>query len=122
MDDWDWATPIALTGQTPIAQAVFDLPLTQTLRLKVINGRINGFLTGGLGNPCKMVDKDHFLGFGGNQRLGSNRGVIAGHMERVLHRQVVFAGKIQVALVMRRTAEHSPGTIVHQHKIPDPDR
>ncbi len=38
------------------------------------------------------------------------------------HRQPVFAGEIEVALVMGGAAENGPGAIVHQHEIGDEDR
>jgi hypothetical protein len=37
-------------------------------------------------------------------------------------RQIVLAGKIQVALVSGRAAEDGAGAVVHQHEIGDVDR
>src|SRR3546814_7390652 len=37
-------------------------------------------------------------------------------------REVIFAREIEVALVVRRTAEDRTGAIVHQHIVDDPDR
>ncbi len=36
--------------------------------------------------------------------------------------QLIFAGEIQIALVMRRAAENGAGAIVHQHEIGDEHR
>ncbi len=37
------------------------------------------------------------------------------------HRQIVFAGKIQVALVVGRAAENGAGAVIHQDEVGDPD-
>ena len=37
------------------------------------------------------------------------------------HRQPVVAGKVEVALIVRRAAEDGPGAVVHQHEIGDED-
>jgi hypothetical protein len=37
------------------------------------------------------------------------------------HRQVIFAGEVEVALIVRGAAEDGPRPVVHQHEIGDPD-
>ena len=39
-----------------------------------------------------------------------------------LHRQAVFAGEIEIALVMGRAAEDGAGAVFHEHEIGDIDR
>mmetsp|Transcript_116 Transcript_116/g.338 ORF Transcript_116/g.338 Transcript_116/m.338 type:complete len:447 (-) Transcript_116:3095-4435(-) len=122
MDDGDGAAPIALTRQAPVAQAVFGLSFAQVMRLEIVDGGVDGRLAGDVRNACEMVDEVHLFGFGGHERLSANFGVVAGHVKGVLHRQAVLAGKVEVALVMGRAAEHGPGAVIHQDKVADPDR
>src|SRR3546814_968578 len=42
--------------------------------------------------------------------------------ELAVDREVIFAREIEIALVVRRTAEDRTGAIVHQHIVDDPDR
>jgi hypothetical protein len=53
------------------------------------------------------------------RRHVEGRGVGAGRHHDRRHRQAVFAGEIQVALVMRRAAEDRAGAVAHQHEIGD---
>ena len=64
-------------------------------------------------------------------RAGAGIGLVADDESlRVLpvghdHRRIaetVFAGEIEVALVVRRAAENGAGAVIHQHEIGDIDR
>ena len=65
------------------------------------------------------------------QHAGPGIGLVADHegidvVSRRNHyrrnRQAIFAGEIQIALVMGRAAENRTGAIFHQHEICDIDR
>ena len=51
---------------------------------------------------------------------GLGIGVVGDHDGH--HRQAIFAREVEVALVVRRTAEDRAGAVGHQHEIRDIDR
>ena len=50
------------------------------------------------------------------------RRILAGRQHHRPDRQAVFAGEVQVALVVGRAAEDRAGAVVHQDEVGDPDR
>ncbi len=120
MDDRDRASPIALSRHPPIAQAIGDRALAAPQRLEPFGG-----FPLGLGNRQPVEE------IGVAEGAVFDIGLIADReMRRVLtrrqyhrdHRQPVFAGEFEVALVVRRAAENGAGAVFHQHKVGDPDR
>ena len=68
-----------------------------------------------------MIDENDRLGLSRDKRLVPDLRIITGHVERVLHVQVILAGEIKIALIMCRTAKYSACTVIHHDKITDPD-
>ena len=120
MHDWDRTAPIALPRHAPVAQAVlrgrlaralavdaldhlglglFDRHIVQEPRVDQAAGTVIGLVTDGERVGVLILGADH----GG-------------------HHQIVFPREVQIALVMRRTAEHRAGAIAHQDEVRDIDR
>ena len=127
MNDRDRTAPIALPGHTPVAQAVIHRALAERSVFNLTNGQRFGggdFLTiqeTGIHDRARPgISRIHVCTLA---RCDPGRG--CGILIRWLHHrqdwQVIFAGKIEVALIVRRTREDRPGAIAHQHEIRDID-
>ncbi|MNI09594.1 hypothetical protein D3C73_626710 [compost metagenome] len=119
MDHRDRAAPIALTADAPVAQAIDGRPLAGSGRFDAADGL-------GLGG----LDVQAVQEVGVEDDAGTGIGLVA-HREVVAralgpddrdHRQVVFAGEVQVALVMRRAGEDGARSVVGQNEVGDPHR
>ena len=117
----DGTAPIALAAQPPVAQPIFGLPFAETMRLEIVDCCVDGLLACYLGDSGKMVDKADFFGLCRHEGHGAHFGFVAKRIECVLHGQIVFARKVEIALIMRRASEHRAGAILHQDKVADPD-
>ena len=115
------ATPITLTGKTPIAQAIVGDPFAPTLFLGIGDCGVDGFLPCGFVQTGEVIDPFDFLFLGRNEGLIRDWCFVFEIKERVDHRQIVFAAEIKVALVMRRAGKDRAGAIVHQDEVRDPD-
>src|SRR6185312_4714559 len=125
MDDRDRATPVALARNTPVAQAIVDLPLSdRTVAPRFVLQPSRDFflrLFDGLAIEETRIDHTAFTVIGD---------VSDDERFRILpwradHRDVaesVFVHKVEVALVVRRTAENGAGAVVHQNEIRYVDR
>ena len=125
MDDRDRTAPIALARNAPVAQAIIDLTLRHGA---VAGGRLlkprGNFLLrfiDGLAVEKARIDHAAVAVIG---RLGDDesRRVLT---RRAHHRRVaeaIFVDEIEVALVVRRTAENRAGAVVHQDEIGHIDR
>ena len=122
VNDRDRAAPIALTAQPPVAQTVIGDTCAPALVFGKGNGCVNRLLSCGDIQTGEMVDPLHLFGFWRNEGLICHRGFIAHGIKGINHWQFVFAGKIQIALVMRRTGKNGPCAVIHQDKIGDPNR
>ena len=119
MDNRDRRPPIALAADAPVAQAVLRLPLAPALGLGLCND-------GGFG----LIDAHsvHPVGIHNLPRTGKGDIAVKIAVDQIAvrhhapHRQIIFTGKIQVALVMRGAAENGTAAIIHQHKVRDIDR
>src|SRR5215213_5361852 len=120
----NWAAPIALAGNTPIAESIVDPPLANS---RLFHPR--RYFPLGVGN-VQTVEKigidEHGLGlvlldeslFADCKRLRvGSRGCYDGN-----NRQIVASGKLQIALIMSRAAENCPFAIGHEHEISGIDR
>ena len=120
MDHRDRAAPIALARNAPVAQPVDDRPLAAPELFEPLAGR-----------PLCVRDRQAVEESGIEQRpvvdIGGvadreRRGVLARRQHDRDHRQPIFAGEFEVALIMRRAAEDRAGAVLHQHEIGDIDR
>ena len=121
MHNGDRAAPIPLARQAPIAQAVIGNALAPALRFGKGNRGIHGLLPGGYIQPSKMICPFHFFRFGGHKGLIRNRPIVIERKECINHGQVIFAGEIQIALIMRGAGENRSGAVIHQDEIRDPN-
>ena len=125
VDDGDWTAPIALTRNSPIAQPVIHLALSDRTiaarflfkpfgylffrlfdRHSVEEARINHRAVAIIGNV------------GDDERLR----VLAG---RANHRRIaksILVDEIEVTLIVRRAAEDRARSVIHQNEIRDIDR
>uniref|UniRef100_A0A0N5A6W1 LigA n=1 Tax=Parastrongyloides trichosuri TaxID=131310 RepID=A0A0N5A6W1_PARTI len=119
VDDRDGAAPVALAADAPVAQAVDGRALARSGGLDAADGL-------GLGG----LDVQTVQEVGMEDRAGAGIGLV-GHGEVVArafgaddrdHRQIVFAGEVQIALVMRRAGEDGARSVVGQNEVGDPDR
>src|SRR5262249_14924854 len=122
VDNGNRATPITLTRNTPIAEPIIHL----TLRHRTVATR---FLFQPFGNFLfRVVDShavkkariDHaavaIIGHVGNDE---SLWILSGwaHNRRIA--ETIFVDEVEVALVVRRTAEDGAGAVVHQNEIRD---
>ena len=119
MDDGDGRPPISLTRNAPVAQAILRLANAPALGLcarddiglRLINrhtihpARIDDCAGACESNIAAKAAIGHIA-------IGDNAG----------DGQIIFAGKIKVALVMRGAAKDGASAIVHQHEVRDIDR
>ena len=150
------ATPIALTRQAPVAQAVLGDTFANAVGFAPVDCIVYSLLASHNGVACEegfhienlfifcwnksyihnsLID---FIGgwsffamiyrfFNPARRFKSFIWYIVfvcsfWYQKSRNHRQPVFAGKIQIALVMCRTGENRAGAVSHQDKVGDPDR
>ena len=124
----DRAAPVALPRQPPVAQAELGHALTDAVGLAEIDGRLDRLFAALRLLAGKAPDIAHGLGLGrdigGAAILGHDEGALLAHgrHEDRRDRQLVFAGEIHVALVMRGHAEDRAGAVLHQDEIGDVDR
>ena len=115
IDDGNRAAPIALAGNPPIAQAIGDGDLAGAARGHAVGDRplgvVDGHAVEELGVDRPAVAQIGLVGYGEAARIHIGGGDHRDHVE------AVFAGKIEIALIMARTAENRPGAIVHEHEI-----
>ena len=120
MDDRDRAAPVALARHQPVAQAVMHRALAGAQIFQALDraldrrGHVEAVEEIGMGDPA-IIDIGR-VADGEGRRIGARRD------DHRLHRQAVFAGEIEIALVMRRAAEDGAGAVFHQHEIGDIDR
>ncbi len=124
VDDRDRATPIALAGNAPVAQAVVDLHLALGAPVDGAIREVSGDHFLGLvdGEPVEEAGIEDVaavhIGFGADFEAGR---ISAGGQNYRRDREAVLAGQIQVALVMGRAAEDGAGAIVHENEVGDVD-
>ena len=120
VDHRDRTAPAALAGDAPVAQAVDGGSFAEPHLFDAGDG--GGF--GGLHlhpvHEAGIVDPAALdIGLGSDLE---RTGVGARRQHHRRHRQVVLAGEVEVALVVRRAAKDGPGAVVHQHEVGDPHR
>ncbi len=120
MHDRDQTAPVALARNAPIPQPVIDLTLAFAALLQTVGNFVFCFL------DRQPIEKRRI-----RNPSGADIGFIANvEALRIFSfrnndrpdLQVIFAGEIQVALIMGRAAENRPGAIVHQDEIGDVNR
>src|SRR5262249_26467761 len=121
----NWAAPIALARNAPVAQAKIDLTLTDRcvaaqLGFKTLCNFVLGLLDGHAVEEARI---DHAAvtvigGVGDYKRL---RILTFGANDRRVA-EVVLVDEVEVALVMGRAAEDRTGAVFHQHEVGDIDR
>jgi hypothetical protein len=119
VDDRYRAAPVALARDAPVAQAIDGRALARAGRLDPSDGL-------GLGG----LDVQPVQEVGVVDQAGTDIGFVV-HGEVVAralgandrdHRQVVFSGEVQIALVMRRAGEDGARAVFRQDEVGDPDR
>src|SRR5262249_6922814 len=124
MDYRDRTAPIALARNAPVAQAEIDLAAgdrtaiarralepARHLLLRLLDG--HAVQKARINHPAVAV----VGGVGDDERLG----ILA---RRAHHRRIakaIFVGEIEVALVVRGTAEDRAGAVVHEDEVGDID-
>ena len=133
MDDRNRAAPVPLARNAPVPQSVIDF--TDALRLVLEGLRFQPLCHRFLGRrniePVQEVGIDQpavtDIGLLTGLELFDPGGIVGAGIENVerchhrLDRQIVLAGKIEIPLVMGRTAEDRAGAVVHQDEIGDID-
>ena len=125
MQDRDRAAPVALARDAPVAQAVVHL--AAGLRGAEEIGALQPFGDGLEGLVRRLaVEKgrivDHAVIDIGLVADRERHWILMRRQHDGAHRQAVFAGEIEVALVMGRAAEDRAGAVIHQDEIRDIDR
>jgi len=118
MDDRDRRAPVALARNAPVAQPPGGLGLAPAFRLRAVDDIL-----------LRLLDR-HAVEKGAVHDLArTGPGLVAGKFgsrflaigNHALDRQAIFAGKVEIALVMRGHAEYCARAIVHHHEIGDID-
>ena len=118
VDNRNRRAPIALAADTPVTQAVLRLPLAPAFDL--------GFRDDG---SLGVIDVHPIHPIAVHDQAGAGIGNIAVKIaidqiaigDHAAHGQIIFARKIQIALVMRGAAKDRTSAIIHQHEIGDID-
>src|SRR5262245_32968232 len=119
MDNWDWATPIALARNTPVTQAIIDLPLRdRSIAANFLFQALCNFLLRFLNaHSIEKTRIDH-------EAFAVISNVCNDKCFRILtwwadYRRVaepIFVHEVEVALVVRRTAENGTGSVVRSEE------
>ncbi len=118
VEDGDRAAPVTLAGEEPVAQAVADLGPAETLRLQPLDDRLLP-LIGRQTRELRGVDEALLLGV---RDVSPVLPLSALGRDDDLHRQVVAARELEVALVVRGHGHDRPGPVLHEDVVGDPDR
>ena len=115
MDDGDGATPIALARDAPVAQAIINDAFAASTFLQAADDLGLSGLDGQAIEKVRVYEHTAAcIGFIGDVPLGR---ISASGCDHRPHGKAVFAGEIEVALVVGGTAENGPAAIVHKHEI-----
>ena len=125
MDDGNWTAPIALPRHAPIAQPIIHCAFAELQALDFRNGErfcVSYFFAvevGGIHDCARpRIGGIHVFTFA--RRDPSRRGrILIARTHHRQDRQVILAGKIEVALIMRRACENGARAIAHEHEIRD---
>ena len=120
MDYRNRAAPVALPADAPVAQAIIHPALAPAQRLHAPGQLRLGILDRHAVEEARIDDSPR-----PEISLGANLEGVRLMFRRAHHRhhvEPVFAGEIEVALVVRRAAEDGPGAVVHQDEVGDIDR
>ncbi len=121
MDHRDRAAPGALAGDAPVAQAPRGPAGAAAALLEFRDGGALGFVR--CREAVQEIGVDDAAKPGPGLVADAERGrVLALGQHHGRNGQAVFAGEVEVALVVRGAAENGPGAVFHQHEIGDPDR
>ena len=120
VDHRDRAAPVALARHAPVAQPVAHLARADAAPLELLD---HAPLGGGDVEAVQEigVDQPALADVG----LGADRKALRLFARRQHHgydRQAVLARELQIALVVRRTAENRAGAVIHQDEVGDVDR
>ncbi len=125
MNDRYRAAPVALARYAPVTQAIIDGAGAKACVFQCLYGA--GF--GGINRqPVEKTGVDSHAIAGKSVRSGfefrCKRSVVrlVGGSYNGCYRQIIFSGKIKVALVVCRAPKDRPGAVVHQHEVGDIDR
>ena len=125
MDDRDRATPIALTGNAPVAELVVDLPLgLRPVAERRLLQSARDLVYRGLDRHAveKARIDHHAVAVIGDLVDGEGRGVGARRADHRRRAEAVGVDEIEIALVVRRAAENRARAVLHQDEIGDIDR
>ena len=120
VDDRDRAAPVALARDAPVPQAELHLAGGDPLPFEPPGHRLEGLVRA---HPVEEARIDHppvlDIGGVGDHEAGRILSLGADH-GRVA--EPVLVREIEVALVVRRAAEHRAGAVLHQHEVRHVDR
>ena len=120
MDHRDRAAPVALPRDAPVAQPIRGLAAADA---EPLEARDDALLGACHVEPVEEAGIDHPAV--AQIRLVADRealGIGARRQDHGDHRQAVFAGELEIALVVRRAAEDGAGAVLHEHEVGDVDR
>ena len=115
--DRDRAAPVALTAQQPVPQTEVDGPLADALGAQQRDGRRDPLDLVGDAVERRRV---HVRAVAGGRDAGLGRVALPRHVDDAADRQVVRAGEVEVALVVRRHRHHRARAVVRQDVVGGP--
>ncbi len=125
MDHRDRTAPISLSRDTPVPQAEVDLPLRHgaVAERRILQPLGNVVLGGGNRHPVEESRVDH-AAVAVIRRVGDDEcgRVLSFWADNRRVAEIVFVDEVEIALVVRRTAEDCAGAVIHQYEVCDIDR
>ena len=120
VDHRNRAAPVALARHAPVPQPPGDLARSDPLPFQLLDhppfggGDVEAVQEAGIDQPAVaevglVADRETLC-------------VLARRQDHRQDRPAVLAGELQIALVVRRTAEDRAGAVVHEHEVGDVDR
>ena len=118
----DWAAPIALTGQPPIAQAIFGYALADAFCFAEIDGCCDGLVAGLPLFACETAVVEHLFGFHWHVGFSYFWVCVFRWYEGRDDWQFVFRCEFEITHVVSGTAKDSARSVIHQDKVRNVDR
>ena len=119
--DGDGTAPVALAANAPVAKPVLRYALPHPGLFAMVDRGVDS-LQSGLEFAARgraNIPNPLFLGRH-EGRIRDRRAAFDGFKD-VDHAEIVFPRELQIPLIVGRTAEYRPRSVIHQYEIRDPD-
>ena len=119
--DGDGTAPVSLAAKAPIAKPVLRYALPHSGLFAMVDRRVDRFRSGLEFAARDRANIPDLLFLGRHEGRIRDRRAVFGGLEDVDHAEIVFPRELQISLIVGRTAEYRPRSVIHQYEIRDPD-